>query len=184
MDFKAVQTPGAPHVRWAVFGFAMALLVILVGATGWWIGSGDTDIAEAAPPAEIQALLDDFYAAFAAYDGDAMAQLITEDFRMSTEWTPPLRAQDFVRRINMGETLKWTLEPVSEPIMIGDTAEPSFPLDGAYVTSVDRMAGTGISGGAGFSTFFIVIEDGVPKVASYEFPLRGYLAENEWWFEQ
>ena len=174
-----------PNGRRLVFGFALLMLLAAVGITGWWIGSSDDETAVAAPPADVESLLGDFYAAFAAYDGDAMAGLLAEDFVAGGEFTQtPMTAEDFVRRVGMGESFGWALEPLSEPLMIGDAAVPFQPqcyrrLDcnepGAYLISVDVMKRTGIADSEGFSVFFIVEEDGVPKIARYEHPLPYYL---------
>ena len=172
--------------RWRpAFGFALAALLAVVGATGWWMGSSDGETASAAaPPTEVQTMLDDFYAAFAANDGAAMAELLAEDFVMATEFAGTLRANDFARYVDLGETTGWAIEPVSDPLMIGEPAEPLQPQcvmrlgcdePGAYVISVDVQKRRGSPDEEGFSMFFIVEEDGVPKVARYEYPLPYYL---------
>lgn len=165
----------------------MALLVLLavVGATEWWMGSSEGDTATATPPPEVETLLEDFYAAFAEYDGAAMAELLAEDSTTAGEFTQVLiGADDFARRVGLGESFGWELEPVSDPLMIGDPATPFQPQcyrrvgcdeAGAYLVSVDVMKRTGVAESEGFSVFFIVEEDGFPKIARYKHPLPYYL---------
>ena len=174
-----------PRGRWRpAFGFALVALFAVVGVTGWWIGSSDGETAAAAPPAEVQTLLDDFYAAFATHDGAAMAELLAEDFVMATEWTGTLRADGFARTVETAESFGWAIEPIAEPLMIGEPTEPLQPQcvmrlgcdeAGAYVISVDVQKRRGSPDEEGFSMFYIVEEDGVPTVARYEYPLPYYL---------
>jgi uncharacterized membrane protein len=62
--------------RWLIA--AVVVLVVAVVALGAWVVNDLTSTSETAPPAEVQALVDDFQAAWNAYDGDALAGFVDE----------------------------------------------------------------------------------------------------------
>ncbi|MDJ0664840.1 MAG: hypothetical protein QNJ75_09785 [Acidimicrobiia bacterium] len=149
---------------------AMAALVVALGA---WIAFGPTN--EASMPGDVEALINDYLAAWEAEDGEALEALVTNDYLLKEviyaagrDIANPEKVSLTVnldRRLvairnafeTESERVDWRIELSGTPIVIGD---------GAWVVSVeetwtDAPANSQLTG---IATYVVMDDDGTLKI--------------------
>jgi uncharacterized protein (DUF2267 family) len=163
-------------------GVAVAVVVIALlaaGAMALWQErppeiADEQDVTpeftETAVTAELDQLLDDYFAAWNAYDADAVRALLTDGFMWyETNMDPKHGVATGVSSADLAKTLLWVestyqfnkiqRERLGEPIMTGDGP---WLVAQAWRITAENYAYPEIEG---ITTLTIVDEDGTPKVA-------------------
>ena len=154
------QGDAAPRRPTALVVTVVVLLLAVVGLIIWPIGGDDSS---ASLPDDLEQLLDDYTDAWNDYDADAFLALTTSDYVMRTERNGESGQQAQANVIATLGNAEWRTTPVGDPIVTGEG-----PWQVAQQTDVSAdflPAGEE----SGISTFVIVVEDGVPKVASHTY---------------
>lgn len=154
-DHHAPERPS----RRALIGLILVLAAIVAGL-GTWLLVERTSTPETAITDEVERLLDDYYDAWNTWDGDAYLQLVTDDgsFVMTGRTTTTTQQAIVIEGLRRFD---WHVEPIGEPIMVGDGPW--------YVTQADHLTAVGYPDGGhqGISTFTIVDDTGTLRVSRH-----------------
>lgn len=150
----------APRRPTGLVATVVVLLLAVVGLIIWPIGGNDSD---ASLPDDVEQLLDDYEDAWNDYDAEAFLELTTGDYVMRTQRNGESGRQAQASIIASLGTSEWRTTRAGDPIVTGDG-----PWQVAQQTD---MSATFLPVGeeSGISTFVVVVEDGVPKVASHTY---------------
>lgn len=126
--------------------------------------------AETAATEEIQALIDDYLAAFNSYDGDAFLELVTDNYVLDMVGITGNVAQDADETAQMIESLEeheWNVALVGETMMTGNDSWPRYVSEVEHFTAAPP--GYGPEGADGISTFTIVDDEGTLRIARHDY---------------
>lgn len=152
-------------------GPLLKLAVVLLGVAVVVLGAlalfGDS-ASQRTVSAEVEQLLDSYTAAWNDSDGAAFRSVISDDYVIEStrygSFSGPAQAGF------LGSVRGWHSEPIGEPVMVGDG--PWYVSTGSLITA-DEFPPEGV---ASISTFKIVDEGGVLKVAAH-YPFGEYFEE-------
>jgi hypothetical protein len=120
--------------RWLIAG--VIVLAVALVALGAWVISDLTASNTTEPPAEVQALLDDYTASWNAYDGDAFLGTVGDGYVFFDDHTVARNAEATARTILVGEPFGFSTELVGDRVFVVNR-------DGdEYVGSVPNVLGT------------------------------------------
>jgi hypothetical protein len=142
-----------------------ALAVALLGL-GVWVIYDQATSPETAVTEEIQTLVDDYLAAWNDYDEEALLQLVTADYTLDMVGRADsltLQAEEASALFSTLEANDWNEVAIGEPIMAG-----KGPW---YVSQVEHFTSPsyGPRGADGVSTFTVVDDGGMLKVARHDY---------------
>ncbi len=134
--------------------FAVWVLSILVVGLAAWLIYDQFFGSDTATTSDIEALLDDYTAAWNEYDGTGFLELVTDDYEFEQAGVSRSTAANQASMIDAGSGIEWQVERVGESLMQGDGPW--------YVASANNIT-TSIApedGYRGISIFTIVEQDG------------------------
>lgn len=141
---------------------AVVLLAVIAVGLGGWLAFELQGTDETALTADVQAVLDDYTAAFNAYDGDALLALVTSDYGFYDN--------DGQSRRSAEETAAWmsdvlpgyefTVEAIGSHQMVGDETS-------VMVTGAEQYTSTSQGTIMGISVFRLVKEGDGWKVQAH-----------------
>jgi hypothetical protein len=166
-DTRASDADLAQRTRTPIW--LTVVLVVVVFALGAWIVYDA--VTEPSPPADVAAAIDDFLAAYADQDEEAMREVATEDFtRFGDDWGPDPQNPDRVIKvqtisgdledvIGLGFNFDWDNEITGDSTTTGEGPWIVSQPEAWYM--MDRVW-------EGMATYVVVDEGGVKKILSYK----------------
>lgn len=141
---------------------AVTILAVIAVVLGGWLAYELQRTDETALTPEVQAVMDDYHAAWNAYDADAFSAVVTSDYRFYQNLGRTVRTAE--------ETAAWmtdvlpgyefAVEPIGPYQMVG--GEQS-----AQVTSTDRYTSRGGSRATGTSMYWLINDGGAWKIQTH-----------------
>ena len=144
----------------------IALVVALLGI-GAWVIFDQTVTPETAATEEIQILVDDYLAAWNSYDEEAFLEHVTASYTLDAVGRASsltLTAEETAALFDTLEANDWREAAIGEPIMTGEG-----PWYVSLVEDFTSLEGYGPEGADGVSTFTIVAEDDILRIARHDY---------------
>ena len=142
---------------------AVAILAVIAVVLGGWLAYELQRTDETAPTPEVQAVMDDYTAAWNAYDVDAFSELVTSDYRFYQHLGQTVRTAEETEAY-MTDVLagyEFGVEAIGPYQMVGDESS-------AQVAVAERYTSFGGSGNdTGISVFWLVKEGDAWKVQTH-----------------
>ena len=143
----------------------LGIAVVVLGAMALFGDSDSTEASQGAVSAEVEQLLDAYGAAWNDSDREAFLSLVSDDYVIESGRYGSFTGS--AQATYLGSVPGWHSEPIGEPLMVGEG--PWYVSTGNLITA-DQFPPEGV---ASISTFKIVEEGGVLKVAAHH-PLGEY----------
>jgi len=157
---ERTSTDGQETLRGRLRGLSIAVVVMaiaLLGLGAWVVYDFVTD-GQTAPTGEVQALLDDYTAAWNDHDGAAFLELVTENYTFSSG-SMETSAEGQAMLIRGYSNID--IERIGQPIMVGDGPWDVVVANRLNNTNADTYE-------EGISFFVIVDQDGTLLVSSHD----------------
>ena len=140
---------------------AVWILAIAVAALAAWVIYDGVVESRTAVTGEIEALLDDYDAAWNEHDGEAFLALVATDyeFLVDGEATDATMQSRYIN--GLLASMEWQVETVGEPMMTGEG--PWYVAQANHTTDIGNTDGSD-----GVSVFTIVEVDGTLLVRSHQ----------------